>query len=154
MSNSEPNLRESIIGELRRTRERMREMRYIREHSSIYESNLCAICGRRFMTGTLCRKHHGNVCEKHCRGCEHFEQEFYHCLYRETEPVDTRKWKLVCICQQKEELLPKYAIADTPDENGDYTVIDMETGEIQSFIAKYFPDLGAWACVEYMPPGA
>lgn len=146
------------------------------------------------MTGALCRKHKGNVCARHCRECEYFEPRFFHCLFRETEAVDVRKWRLIYGCVQKENLWhgvwyrvllasypilqdknhppdaewgaaysemqdtlagrtsPKYVIQDTPDENGDYAIVDTDTGEIQSFVAKHLKSCGVWACIEYLPP--
>ena len=194
MAKKEQTLKERIKSELMRQREEMRKRRYDREFATIYSGNRCSICGRLFMTGALCRKHKGNVCARHCRKCEHFEPRFYHCLFRETEAVDVRKWRLIYGCVQKENLWqgiwqrvllasypilqdknrqpdaewnaayeemldtlaerrsPKYAIMDTPDENGDYAIVDADTGEIQDFVAKYLKSCGVWACIEYLPP--
>ena len=86
-------------------REKMRQKRYRIEFDTIYNDNLCPICHFRHMVGVVCRKHRGSVCEKHCAECEHFEPNFWHCLYRESEPIDMRKWKPYCTHHDKQELL-------------------------------------------------
>lgn len=58
------------------------QRRHEQEVATIYDGNRCVICGRLFMTGFLCRKHRGNICEKHCKSCRHFEPIFYHCVYK------------------------------------------------------------------------
>lgn len=47
---------------------------------------------------------------------------------------------------------PKYAVMDMADENGDYAIVDMDTGEIQHFIAKHLHQISAWACIRYLDP--
>lgn len=49
---------------------------------------------------------------------------------------------------------PKYAIGDTQDENGDYAVIDADTGEIMPFVVKFLVYTNVWACVQYVDVGA
>ena len=49
---------------------------------------------------------------------------------------------------------PKYIILDVHDENGDHTVVDADTGEVQPFIVKHLKNIPIWAAVEYLPPGA
>ena len=49
---------------------------------------------------------------------------------------------------------PKYAIAASPDEYGNYRISDTDTGEIQPMFAVYFEEFGTWTAVEYLPPGA
>ena len=49
---------------------------------------------------------------------------------------------------------PKYIVMDTHDENGDHTVVDADTGEVQPFIVKHLAQLGIWACVRYLDIGA
>ena len=49
---------------------------------------------------------------------------------------------------------PKYIIGDTQDENGDYAVIDTDTGEIMPFVVKFLVHTNVWACVRYMDAGA
>ena len=197
MRRTEPTMKDRIKVELMHQRERMRQARYAREFVTIYEGNKCAVCGHGFMTGVLCRKHRGNVCEKHCPTCEHYEVRFDHCLYGETEPADMRKWKLIYGCTNKDDLWsgiysrelimhdpetahlpsplgnedgeavsararaavaartsPKYIVGDEPDENGDYAIVDADTGEISPFVAKYLENIPIWAAVEYLPPGA
>lgn len=196
MTARELTLRERIKGALMRQREEMRQRRYDREFRTIYDSNLCPICHHRHMVGVVCRWHRGSVCEKHCAECQYHEPRFYHCLYRETEPIDMRKWRLIYGCMEKANLSqgihqrvllernpilqdkshppdkewdaayrammdaltgrtsPKYAIGETPDENGDYAIVDTDTGEIQGFVAKFLQSCGVWACVEYLPAGA
>ena len=193
MSRRELSGKELIRSALMRHRERMREARYSRELATIYEGNKCAVCGRAFMTGTLCRKHRGNVCQKHCAGCQHYQPMFHHCTFSETEPIDMRKWRGICTHTDKaalavflhEHLLygkllrearesevqedtgeilgrmrelvaarasPKYAIAARPDEYGNYSIADTDTGEILSLFAVYFKEYGTWTVVEYLPP--
>lgn len=197
MTAGELTLRERIKGALMRQREEMRQRRYDREFRTIYDSNLCPICHHRHMVGVVCRWHRGSVCEKHCAECQYHELRFYRCLYRETEPIDMRKWRLIYGCTSKDDLWsgiysrelilrdpetahlpsplsnedgdaasaraqaavaartsPKYIIRDQPDENGDYAMVDTDTGEIQGFVAKYLKSCGVWACVEYLPAGA
>lgn len=196
MSRKELTLRERIKGALMRQREEMRRRRYDREFRTIYDSNLCPICHHRHMIGVVCRRHKGSVCEKHCAECRHHEPHFGHCIYKEKEPIDMRKWRLIYGCTEKDHLWqgvwqrvltesnpilrdkshpldeeygaahkemmdaltgrtsPKYTIEETPDENGDYAIVDTDTGEIQGFVAKFLKSCGVWACVEYLPPGA
>ena len=49
---------------------------------------------------------------------------------------------------------PKYIITDAPNENGDYAVIDADTGEITPFVVKRLAGADAWACVQYVDVGA
>ncbi len=196
MKPRELTLRERIKGALMRQREEMRRRRYDREFRTIYDSNLCPICHHRHMIGVVCRRHKGSVCEKHCAECRHHEPHFGHCIYKEKEPIDMRKWRLIYGCTEKDHLWqgvwqrvltesnpilrdkshplneeygaaykevmnaltgrtsPKYTIKETPDENGDYAIVDTDTGEIQGFVAKFLKSCGVWACVEYLPPGA
>mgnify|MGYP001654456994 CR=1 FL=1 len=49
---------------------------------------------------------------------------------------------------------PKYIVMDTHDENGDHTVVDADTGEVQPFIVKHLAQLDTWACVRYLDIGA
>lgn len=194
---TEPSMRAQIRRELMHQREQMQKERYNREFESIYSGNLCPICHRRHMTGILCRMHRGNVCGNHCLACEYFEPRFHHCMFKETEPIDMRKWKLIYGCNKKEDLWrgiysremllqdpetshlpsplpdkegkaaleranaavaarssPKYIIEEKPRENGDFNIIDADTGEIQPFIAKHLENIRIWAAVEYLPPGA
>ena len=92
---------------LMRERERMRCRRFRRELMSIYADNLCPICGGRHMTGGVCRRYRGCVCERHCLSCEFHEPMFWQCRFREREPVDMRKWRMVCSANAKAELWEK-----------------------------------------------
>lgn len=162
-------LTERIKLELMRQREDMRRARYDHEFHTIYDSNVCPICHHRHMTGIVCRRHRGSVCERHCTACEYHEPEFGHCIYKERRPADMRKWRLVYGCKEKDELwrglwwrkvrsggslmeqaTPKYIVLDTPDEKGDYSIVDPDTGEIQGVVAKFLPGCGVWVCVEYL----
>lgn len=96
--------KERIKAALLRQRVHMRQERYAREFSTIYNDNLCPICHHRHMAGVICRKHRGSVCMRHCMECEHHEQHFGKCMYREKEPIDMRKWKLIYGCANKEDL--------------------------------------------------
>nr|DAS62079.1 MAG TPA: putative metal-binding protein [Caudoviricetes sp.] len=49
---------------------------------------------------------------------------------------------------------PKYIIGDMQDENGDYTLIDADTGEIMPFSVKHLENADAWACIQYVDVGA
>ena len=49
---------------------------------------------------------------------------------------------------------PKYIIGDIQDENGDYTLIDADTGEIMPFSVKHLENADAWACIQYVDVGA
>ena len=49
---------------------------------------------------------------------------------------------------------PKYIIGDTQDENGDYELIDADTGEVMPFVVKHLACADAWACVQYVDVGA
>lgn len=51
-------------------------------------------------------------------------------------------------------ITPKYEIQDAPDENGDYPLIDADTGEIHPCVVKHLARIPIWACVEYLPAGA
>lgn len=172
MKPEEMSERDRIKSALMRQRGEMQKKRHAEEFKTIYDGNLCPICHHRHMVGVVCRKWRGTVCEKHCEECEHHELRFWHCLFRETEPIDTRKWKLVYRCAEKENLwrgilrreaggadeartAPEYIITDTSDANGDYGVVNADTGEIHpSFVAKFLEDIPVWVCVEYLPPGA
>lgn len=195
MSRKELTEKQRIRAALMRHRERMREDRHHREFLAIYSDNLCPVCRHRHMTGAVCRKHKGSVCEKHCMECQHHEPRFGNCLYKETEPIDMRKWRGVCTHTDKNalavflhenllygELLreaketasgedigeifgrmkelvaartsPKYAIAGSPDEYGNYSITDTDTGAILSLFAVYFEEFKNWTVVEYLPPGA
>jgi len=175
-------------------REQMRQKRYNIEFDTIYKDNLCPICHFRHMVGVVCRKHRGTVGEKHCIECEHFEPGFWHCIYREIEPIDMRKWKGICTHRDKNELAvllhehllygelmheaenvtqedvekfltraketvaaqksPKYIIADTPDEYGNYSIVDADTGEVLPLFAVYFEEYKNWTVAKYLPVGA
>ena len=101
---TEPTEKERIKAALLRNRDAMRRKRHEKEMDILYEGNLCVICHHRHMTGVICRKHKGPICERHCRDCEHFQPMFFHCMYRETEPIDMRKWRMVYGCRDKGEL--------------------------------------------------
>ena len=45
----------------------------------------CRVCGRRFMTGFICRRYKGSICERHCQECQYFQRQFWQCLYRDNE---------------------------------------------------------------------
>ena len=198
MKRHEPTWEERVRAALLRNREQMRKARHTREFSSIYKEETCPICGRRNMSGVICRMKRGTVCMKHCKECEHFAPMLWQCTYRETEPEDMRKWLLIYGCERRDELwkgiyqrellqrallsvpkpasledkckaaawaadmldrreTPKYDIANIPDENGDYDVIDTDTGEVMPFVAKFLADLYTrdvhiWACVQYLEP--
>lgn len=49
---------------------------------------------------------------------------------------------------------PKYIIGDTQNENGDYALIDADTGEVMPFVVKFLVHVNVWACVRYMDAGA
>ena len=49
---------------------------------------------------------------------------------------------------------PKYIIANTQDENGDYALLDADTGEVMPFIVKHLAGADSWACVQYVDAGA
>ena len=49
---------------------------------------------------------------------------------------------------------PKYIVTDAPDDNGDYAVIDADTGEITPFVVKHLDRADAWACIQYVDKGA
>ena len=191
MSKYEPIEKERIKAALMRHRERMRRDRYNREFLTVYNDNLCPVCHHRHMVGVVCRKWRGSVCEKHCMECEHYQPMFQHCLFRESEPIDMRKWRGVCThtdkgalavflhenllyCQllreknnitqeEKSEAFskmkeivaartsPKYAIADEPDESGNYSIADTDTGELLPLFAVYFEEYNTWTLVEYLP---
>ena len=187
----------TVKAALLREREQMRKRRYMEEFRTIYSDNLCPVCNRRHMTGVVCRRHRGSVCEKHCLTCKYHVPIYWKCTYRETEPIDMREWQLIFSHSNKELLwrgiyrrilirsdktvpavalkkddpvwvaavrraedavarrtVPKYAIGDTQDENGDYAVIDTDTGEIMPFVVKFLVHTNVWACVRYMDAGA
>ena len=193
MSGKELAGKQRIKAALMRHRERMRQGRHDREFLTVYSGNLCPICRHRHMVGAVCRKWRGPVCEKHCKECEHYQPMFQHCLFKESEPIDMRKWRGVCTHTDKDALAvflhenllygqllreagkaamqdsageifgrmrdavaaretPKYAIADKPDEYGNYPITDTDTGEITRFMAVYFEEYRNWTVVEYLPP--
>lgn len=49
---------------------------------------------------------------------------------------------------------PKYIIGDAQDENGDYALLDADTGEVMPFVVKHLAGADAWACVQYVDVGA
>ena len=104
MKRNEPTWKERVKAALLRDRERIREERQKREFASIYSKAVCPICKGRSMSGIVCRMRRGTVCMKHCIECEHFAPIFWHCTYRETEPVDMRKWLLIYGCERRDEL--------------------------------------------------
>ena len=183
----------TVKAALLREREQMRKRRYMEEFRTIYADNLCPVCNRHHMTGVVCRRHRGNVCEKHCIECEYHKTDFWRCTYKETEPIDMKEWRLIYSHGDKETLWrgiyrrelirhapeirvpgirsddpawveavkcateivmqraePKYIIMDTPDENGDYAVIDADTGEIAPLAVKHLERADAWVCVQYV----
>lgn len=187
----------TVKAALLREREQMRKHRYMEEFGTIYADNLCPICHHRHMTGVTCRRHRGNVCEKHCLECEYHQPVFWRCNYKETKPLDMKEWRLIYSHSDKgalwrgiyrRELLhadpaisvpgirgddpawveavtratetvlqraePKYIIMDAPDENGDYAVIDADTGEMTPFAVKHLDCADAWACIQYVDKGA
>lgn len=190
-------MKRTVKAALLREREQMRKRRFLHEMRTIYADNLCPVCQHRHMTGVVCRRHRGSVCEKHCLECEYHKSDFWRCTYKETEQIDMREWQLIFNHSNKELLwrgiyrriliqsdktvpavglkkddpvwvaavrraesvvarrtAPKYAIGDTQDENGDYAVIDTDTGEIMPFVVKFLVNANVWACVRYMDAGA
>lgn len=172
-----------------REREIMRKKRYEHEMRTIYKGNKCTVCGYGFMTGVICRKHRGNICERHCNGCEHNNAMFCRCQYTEIEPIDMRKWLVIHSHSNKDllwqgiykrELIrsdpeyvtsgrssevliraedmvskclePKYIISEHRDDNGDYALIDTDTGEIKPYAVKYLDLVDSWVCVQYVDP--
>ena len=183
----------TVKAALLREREQMRKRRYMEEFRTIYNDNLCPVCHHRHMTGVVCHRYRGSVCEKHCLTCEYHVPIYWKCTYRETEPIDMRGWRLIYSHSDRENLWrgiyrrelirhdpaisvpgiksddpawaeavtcatetvmqrtePKYIIMDTSDENGDYAVIDADTGEITPFVVKRLENVDAWACVQYV----
>jgi len=49
---------------------------------------------------------------------------------------------------------PKFVIADKPDEYGNFSIIDTDTGEVTPLFAVYFEEYKNWTVVEYLPIGA
>ena len=92
---------------------------------------------------------------KHCADCEHHEPMFHHCRFRETEPLDMRRWRIVCSAADeaglRARLHPQYVMAERADEDGDRAVVDVTTGEVGRFAGKYVSNAGLWVCVEYLP---
>ena len=186
----------TVKAALLREREQMRKRRYMEEFRTIYADNLCPVCHHRHMTGVVCRRHRGSVCERHCLECEYHQPAFWRCKYKETEQIDMKQWRLIYSHTDKEtlwrgiyrrELLhadptirapgirsndpawveavtrametvlqrdaPKYIIGDTQNENGDYALIDTDTGEVMPFVVKHLACADAWACVQYVDTG-
>ena len=191
----EETAQDCIRAALMRHRMKMRRKRRGYEFSTVYEGNLCPVCHHRNMAGVVCRKYRGAVCMKHCTGCKYHQPMFHQCLFRESEPIDMRKWRGVCTHAEKDKLvvflhenllygqllreaketaseengnqiyarmkeivaaraMPKYAIADTPDKYGNYSIADTDTGELLPMFAVYFEEYRNWTVVEYLPPGA
>lgn len=187
----------TVKAALLREREQMRKRRYMEEFRTIYADNLCPVCHHRHMTGVVCRRHRGSICEKHCIECEYHKSDFWRCTYRETEQIDMKQWRLIYSHNDKENLwrgiyrrelirhdetisagglksddpawveavtratetvmecdAPRYIIADTQDENGDYALLDADTGEVMPFVVKHLAGADAWACVQYVDVGA
>ena len=187
----------TVKAALLREREQMRKRRYMEEFRTIYADNLCPVCHHRHMTGVVCRRHRGSVCERHCLECEYHQSVFWRCSYKETEQIDMKQWRLIYSHSDKENLwrgiyrrelirhdetisagglksddpawveavtratetvmerdAPKYIIADTQDENGDYALLDADTGEVMPFVVKRLAGADAWACVQYVDVGA
>ena len=187
----------TVKAALLREREQMRKHRYMEEFGTIYADNLCPLCHHCHMTGVVCRRYRGNVCEKHCLECEYHQPVFWRCNYKETEPIDMKEWRLIYSHSDKAALWrgiyrrdllhadptirapgirgddpawveavtratetvmqraePKYIVTDAPDDNGDYAVIDADTGEITPFVVKHLDRADAWACIQYVDKGA
>ena len=171
----------TVKAALLREREQMRKRRYTEEFRTIYDDNLCPICHHRHMTGVVCRRHRGSVCEKHCLECEYHKSDFWRCSYKETKEnlwrgiyrrelirhdetisagglkTDDPAW-MEAVTRATETVMerdePKYIIADTQDENGDYALLDADTGEVMPFVVKHLAGADAWACVQYVDVGA
>lgn len=116
-----------------------------RELSTKYADNVCRICGRRFMTGVVCRKWGGSACMKHCQECEHHAPMFGHCLYREPR----KPWKTWATADSMKDLLQyltqrvkRTCIVGEMDGTAAYRVIDAETGEIAKGRVRFLE--GAW----------
>ena len=164
----EPAQAEKIRAALLANRDKMRGARYKREFATVYNGGRCPVCGYLPWGGAVCRKHRGVVCEKHCLMCDYFERRFWQCMYKETEPLDMRKIRPVYGCSHKDGLWrgiyrrekqadppdnePKYFVADKPDENGDYAIMD-ERGELTVYVAKYLASVPIWEVIMYLPPG-
>lgn len=161
-----------ICAILKRRREQMRRARLDQEMQTIYKDNVCPICRRRHMVGVICRKRRGNVCMEHCLECEHHERNFWNCLYRETEPVDMRKWRVIFVrpadwlppvdknlrtvltaleAVVRDSISKSCVICDQPAENGDYRIVNRYSGEVMPYVLNFLEELDAWACVEYLP---
>lgn len=104
MSKAKTTDKFQVKAALMRHREKMRQKRYRIEIDTVYNDNLCPICHKRHTAGIVCRKHHGTVCEEHCADCKHFEPHFWHCTFKESEPIDMRKWKPYCTHYDKKKL--------------------------------------------------
>jgi len=167
----EPTQAEKIKAALLADRDKMRQARYKREFATVYNGGICPVCKDLAWDGAVCRKHRGVVCSKHCLTCDFFERHFWHCMYRETEPLDMRKimpihgstdkeslWRGIYMWEHgissplPEDLEPTYFVADKPDENGDYAIIN-ERGEVTRYVAKYLASVPIWEVIMYLPPG-
>ena len=167
---NEPTPTQRVRAALMRERDQMHKKRLYREFETVYADSHCKICGQIQNGATLCRKNRGWVCAEHCESCSHYRRQFGgHCLFNEENFPDVQKWQLVAWSENKDELqrgikqrlhknaaeepaqnVHRYIIGDAPDEQGDFAIIEIETGEIMPFVAKYLKDINVWACVRYI----
>ena len=69
-----------------------------------------------------------------------------------------KQWRLIYSHSDKKNLwrgiYRRELIPDTQDENGDYALLDADTGEVMPFVVKHLAGADAWACVQYVDVGA
>lgn len=49
----------------------------------VYRNRKCRVCKAKVFQTVCCRKEKANICQKHCRKCEHYLNFVQRCIYRE-----------------------------------------------------------------------
>lgn len=61
----------------------------------VYHNRKCRVCKAKVFQTVCCRKEKANICQEHCRKCEHYLDFMQRCIYREKteEPEEDNKKK-------------------------------------------------------------
>lgn len=49
----------------------------------VYRNRKCRVCKSKVFQTVCCRKEKANICQEHCRKCEHYLDFMQRCIYRE-----------------------------------------------------------------------
>ena len=53
------------------------------ETVEVYRNRKCRVCKAKVFQTVCCRKEKANICQEHCRKCEHYLDFMQRCIYRE-----------------------------------------------------------------------